>query len=1160
MSKRGIQSITFVVVLALAGIPARADVIVAENLLVDLRAEDLAYGEGLATWPNHGSLGDFTASGTPVVEDVDGTKAVTFNGSSWFEGPTAPAGITGTGTRTMEVWAYNPSMPGEETILSWAHRGGPNGSNMAFNYGNDNRWGSMGHWGGDTHDMGWWGSHAPAPAANTWWHLVYTYDGTAARVYVNGVQESIRNPIALNTHSGNVIRVAAQADDTGAGVAAQFNFTGSIAVVRIHDGVLSPAAIQNNFRYGRLRAWNPSPANGAIHPDTWVSLSWSPGGFAVSHDVYFSDTLAAVEAGAADAFRGNQAGAYFVAGFPGFPYPNGLVPGTTYYWRIDEVNNLHPDSPWRGNIWSFLVPPKKAYNPKPADGAEFVALDATLSWTAGFGTKLHTVYFGDNFDVVSNAAGGLPQSATTYNPGPLQLQKTYYWRVDEFDAATTHKGAVWSFTTIPVISVTDPNLAGWWKLDEGAGGLALDWSGHDRHGTLFGGPAWAAGYDGGGLKLDGVDDYVSLPIGSLIGSLRSSTFATWVNFSNAGGAWQRVFDFGSGTTINMFLTPRTDTAGPMRFSITIGGGGAAEEQATAPGTLPSGWHHVAVTMNAAARTNTLYLDGAVVATNTAATLTPSSLGNTTNNWLGRSQYTADGYFNGALDDFRIYDYALSPDEVVKTMRGDPLLAWNPKPADGTRPDIREATPLSWSPGDKASQHDVYFGTDKDAVDNAGASDTTGLYRSRQGGASYTPPEGVQWGGGPYYWRIDEVNTDGTISKGRVWTFTVADFLLIDDFEAYDAGDSQIWYSWHDGLGYGTPGVPPYFAGNGTGAAVGDETTASFTEETIVHGGGQAMPLNYDNNKQGFAKYSEAEFTLTAPRDWTTEGVAELSLWFRGRSGSVGSFTEAPAGTYTITASGADIWGTADQFHFAYKTLTGAGTIVARVDSVQNTDGWAKAGVMIRETLEPGSKHAFACITPSNGVASQGRTETAAASFNTSQSGVAAPHWVKLERDFSGNFTFSHSANGTSWQPIQNAPQQNIPMGATAYVGLALTAHNANATCQAKFSNVTITGTVSPQWAHQDVGIASNDAEPLYVAVSNSAGQPAVVAHPDPAAAQTTVWTEWIVPLSAFAGKGINLTNVDKITLGLGTRGNTTTPGGSGKMYFDDIRLYRSRTP
>ena len=261
-----------------------------------------------------------------------------------------------------------------------------------------------------------------------------------------------------------------------------------------------------------------------------------------------------------------------------------------------------------------------------------------------------------------------------------------------------------------------------------------------------------------------------------------------------------------------------------------------------------------------------------------------------------------------------------------------------------------------------------------------------------------------------------------------------------------------------------------------------------------------MPLTYDNNKQGFAKYSEAELTLTAPRDWTEEGVGELSLWFRGLPGSVGSFVEAPVGTYTMTASGTDIWdvGTAgqyhDEFHFAYKTLTGAGSIVARVQSVQNTNGWAKAGVMIRETLDGGSKHAFACVTPSNGVASQGRDTTGAASFNTNQTGVTAPYWVKLERDAAGNFTVSHSANGTTWQPVTGATPRNIPMSSTVYIGLALTGHNAALTCQAVFTNVTTTGTVSPQWAHQDIGIASNAAEPLYVAVSNSAGQPAVVVH------------------------------------------------------------------
>jgi hypothetical protein len=104
----------------------------------------------------------------------------------------------------------------------------------------------------------------------------------------------------------------------------------------------------------------------------------------------------------------------------------------------------------------------------------------------------------------------------------------------------------------------------------------------------------------------------------------------------------------------------------------------------------------------------------------------------------------------------------------------------------------------------------------------------------------------------------------------------------------------------------------------------------------------------------------------------------------------------------------------------------------------------------------------------------------------------------------------------------------------------------------------MTGNVNGEWANQDIGITSNDAEPLYVAVSNTAGQPAVVVHDDANASQIGTWTEWIIPLQAFADQGIELTNVTSIAIGLGTKGNITTPGGSGKMFFDDIRLYRQR--
>ncbi|HUT45933.1 MAG TPA: hypothetical protein VMX36_06580, partial [Sedimentisphaerales bacterium] len=137
--------------------------------------------------------------------------------------------------------------------------------------------------------------------------------------------------------------------------------------------------------------------------------------------------------------------------------------------------------------------------------------------------------------------------------------------------------------------------------------------------------------------------------------------------------------------------------------------------------------------------------------------------------------------------------------------------------------------------------------------------------------------------------------------------------------------------------------------------------------------------------------------------------------------------------------------------------------------------------------------------------------------------------------------------------------ENIPMSSNVYIGLALTSHDAALTCEAVFSNVTTTGTVGPQWAHQDIGIASNDAEPLYVAVSNSAGTPAVVTYDDPAATQIDTWTQWIIPLQDIADQGINLANVDRIAIGIGIRGNMTITGGSGKMFFDDIRLYQPRT-
>jgi len=397
-----------------------------------------------------------------------------------------------------------------------------------------------------------------------------------------------------------------------------------------------------------LSANKPSPANGAFNEDTWVNLSWLPGYGAVSHDVYFGENFNDVDAGAESTFQGNQPTTFFVAGFPGFAYPDGLVPGTTYYWRIDEVES-DGTTINKGNVWSFTVPPKTAYAPDPADGAEFVEPDMNLSWTRGFGAKLHTVYFGENFDDVNNAAGGLPQGAATYTPGTLKLAQTYYWRVDEFDAIETHKGHVWSFTTEGAVSNPDPA-------------------------------------------------------------------------------------------------------------------------------------------------------------------------------------------NGAVD-------------------------------------VKQTQIISWSPSVFAASHELYFGTDKDAVKNAdtGSPEYKG---TRDLGAEIYDPGMLEWDTA-YYWRIDEVDNTNPDSPwpGILWSFTTANFLIVDDFESYndidppDPGSNRIFEAWLDGYEIPT-----------NGALVGNELPP-YAEQGIVHSGSQSMPYFYDNS----VGYSEATLTLTYPRDWTEKGVNRLTIWFRGDS-------------------------------------------------------------------------------------------------------------------------------------------------------------------------------------------------------------------------------------------------------------------------------------
>jgi hypothetical protein len=281
-----------------------------------------------------------------------------------------------------------------------------------------------------------------------WHHIAVVRNGQSLIVYLDGEQHLEASLGSVITMDNVSICVRSQSD----GSKDDF-LLGNLDEFRIYTEAFDADKIETLMLPGGTftGASGPHPKDGAIVDDTWTNLSWVPGDFAASHDVYISDSFDDVNNGAESAFKGNQTLTFIIVGLPGFPYPDGLATGST-----DEVNETEPNSPWRGNVWSFIVPSKTAYFPNPPDTAEAVAVDIELSWTPGSGSKLHTVYFGDNFEDVNNATGGQAQGTTTFTPGILTMAKTYFWRVDEFDLIETNKGDVWSFTTEGALGSPNP--------------------------------------------------------------------------------------------------------------------------------------------------------------------------------------------------------------------------------------------------------------------------------------------------------------------------------------------------------------------------------------------------------------------------------------------------------------------------------------------------------------------------------------------------------------------------------------------------------------------------------------------------------------------------------------------------------------------------------
>jgi hypothetical protein len=654
-----------------------------------------------------------------------------------------------------------------------------------------------------------------------WHHVAMTWsDGDLIRFYSNGVEDpgtGRNNPNNAGVVSGcNTLIVGQGGKDAG------ISWDGLIDDVRIYDYPLTAdeiaevAANKPIFRKAR----EPQPADGAEGVASPL-FTWTGGDTAFFHNVYFgTDPENLSQVAASQPFE-----LYFHTG--------PLVPGTTYYWRVDgierDMTTIHT-----GDLWSFTVTPATAWSPAPTDDGEGVFPAPTLTWSPGQNALQHQVYFGDDKAAVAAADAATDQGladGTTWTAPILRSSSTYYWRVDEILLdGTVVEGEVWSFTTGG--GAAGAVVRQWWT---GIAGTAVsnltgspDYPNNPSESelvSLFEGPTdWADNY---GTRLYG---WLKPP--------QSGEYTFWIASDDNSELWLST-DEDPANAVEIANVPGWT---PSRdFDNTGGGAGDAAAQMSDPVTLQAGQKYFI---------QALQKEGG-----------------------GGDNLAVAWQVPGGTRE-------VIPASAVDTFALPALTAFSPSPANGAVDTIQSLT-LTWAAGENATQHDVYFGDDEDAV---AAADTTtaDIYRGRQAGTSYNPGA-LEWGKA-HYWRIDEIEADGTIRGGRVWNFTTADFIPIDDFETYtNEVGNRVFQTWIDGLGFSEP--PPGNPGNGSAAFVGHDVWTPGTPYTTivetgtVQSGNQSMPLYVNNSTSPF--YSETDRTFAPAMDWTAGGVTDLSVWVHG---------------------------------------------------------------------------------------------------------------------------------------------------------------------------------------------------------------------------------------------------------------------------------------
>jgi autotransporter-associated beta strand protein len=468
-----------------------------------------------------------------------------------------------------------------------------------------------------------------AVSTGAWHHYAVTLNGRVGILYVDGVPVGTNssmtiNPSSLGNTTQNYIGKSQFGDPYLNGKVDEFRIYGSALSASEVATLVTPLAAPTNLM--------------ATAGDSQVALSWNAVASATSYQVFRSPT---------------SGGPYTpVCAVTTTNYTDTPPISSTNYFYVVKAANAVGASANSAEVSATIQIPA----PATPTGLAATAGNAqvALTWNASSGATSYNLkratVNGGPYTTITNV------TTTNYLDTAVTNGTTYYYVVSALNGGGESAN---SSQVVVVLSLNQP-LQAYLKFDESSGTSAADATGNGWNGTLVNGTTFVAGYSNNAVNLSsGSSQYVTLPAG-VVSTLSNITVAAWVNLATVAN-WNRIFDFGTGTGTYMFLTPQNGSNGKVRFGITTSGSGG-EQQINSSSTLSlNTWHHVAVTINGSV--GVMYVDGVAVGTNSAMTLNPASLGNTTLNYIGKSQYS-DPYLNGKVDEFRIYSGALSASEVA----------------------------------------------------------------------------------------------------------------------------------------------------------------------------------------------------------------------------------------------------------------------------------------------------------------------------------------------------------------------------------------------------------------------------------------------------------------------------------------------------------------